>query len=104
MRPQGLDLRPERTDLRLERDDLRLERADLWPERDDLRPKTADLRPQRPSLKPEKQENKQTDKWTNRRKSPYVPQDFVPFGAAAQKQLKMQRFWLFMTDWSFRGP
>ena len=34
-------------------------------------------------------ENKQTNKQTDEQKSPCVLQDFVPFGAAAQKGVKM---------------
>ena len=65
---------------------MRLERLDLKLERPDLRPERPDLRPERP------EKLDQGDKRTNRRmdkqKSPCVLQDFVPFGAAAHKQVK----------------
>ena len=68
MRPMRLDLRPERLD-------LRPERLDLGPERLDLRPERSD----------EGGTNRQMDERMDERKSPCVLQDFVPFGAAAQK-------------------
>ena len=54
------------------------------PEKPDLRPKRPDLRPERPDLRPERPD--WGDELTNKRKSPCVLQDFVPFGAAAQKR------------------
>ena len=105
LRPENVDLRPEkpylrperpeRLDMRLERPDFRPVRLDLKPERLNLRPKRPDLRSQKPDLRPagpdegagggdERIKNKQT----NKRKSPCVLQDFVPFGAAAQKGVK----------------
>ena len=72
--PSGLKstfsgLKSKRTDFRPERADSRLERADFRPERADFRPERA-------------WGDEQTDKQT---KAPCVLQDFVPFGAAAQK-------------------
>ena len=58
--------------------DLRAEIADLRPERTDFRPEMADFRPERAWGADER-----TDKRT---KVPCVLQDFVPFGAAAQKE------------------
>ena len=79
---------PERPDLRPERLDLKPERLDLRPERPDFRPETPDFRPERPDLRPEKPRGAGwTDKRTNEQtKVPCVLQDFVPFGAAAQKR------------------
>ena len=68
-------------DLWLEGPNLRLLRLDLRPERPNLRPDRLDLRPDRLLGGTDKRTNKQT----NKRKSPCVLQDFVPFGAAAQK-------------------
>ena len=60
---------------------MRLERLDLRPERPDLRPERPDLRPEGPDGGGE------TNELTNERtKVPCVLQDFVPFGAAAQKE------------------
>ena len=63
---------------------MRLERLDLRAERPDLTPERPDLRPEGPEMG--------TDEWTNermdKRKSPCVLQDIVPFGAAAQKWAK----------------
>ena len=66
---------------------MRPERPDLRPERPDLRPERPDLRSQRPDLRPEGPDggDEQTNERTNGQKSPCVLQDFVPFGAAAQK-------------------
>ena len=79
-------LRPEKADSRPERADFRPERADFRPERVDFRPERADFRPER------SWENGQNDKGNNEQKdeqkSPCVLQDFVPFGAAAQKRTK----------------
>ena len=93
MRTERLDLRPERPDLMPGRLDLRTERPNLKPERldfrlemPDLRPEMPDLRPERPDLRPEgPDEEGRTDGQTDKQKSPCVLQDFVPFGAAAQK-------------------
>ena len=57
------------------------------PERPDLRPERPDLRPERPDLRPERPD-RGGDGQTDERKSPCVQQDFVPFGAAAQKEGK----------------
>ena len=51
----------------------------------DLRPERLDLRPEGPD---EGGTDKQTNEQTNKRKSPCVLQDFVPFGAAAQKGME----------------
>ena len=59
LRPDGPDFKPERPDSRLEKPDLRTE----WPDGGDGR----------------------TNERTDERKSPCVLQDFVSFGAAAQK-------------------
>ena len=87
MRPERPGLRPENLDLRSERPNLRLERPDLRPERLNLRPERPDLRPERPDLRPEGRgrTNGRRNKRTDERKSTCVLQDFVPFGAAAQK-------------------
>ena len=88
LRPERRDLRPERLDLRPERLDLRPERLDLRPERLNLRPERLNLRPERLDLRPEGPDeggDRRTDGQTDERKSPCVLQDFVPFGAAAQK-------------------
>ena len=63
------------------RADLRSERADFRPERADFRPERADIRPERAWGGADERTNGRTDE----RKSPCVLQDFVPFGAAAQK-------------------
>ena len=70
--------------VRPKRPDLRPELADLRPERADLRPERAYLRPERAVLRPGRGDER-NDGWTDERKSPCVLQDFVPFGAAAQK-------------------
>ena len=85
----------ERLDLRFERPVLRPERLDLRPERLNLRPEGPDLRSQKPDLRPEGPDegagggdgwtDGQTNKQMDEGKSPCVLQDFVPFGAAAQK-------------------
>ena len=67
-------------DLRSERPNLRSERLDLTPERLDLRPELPYLKPERPDLRPE---GPDAGEGTNKRKSPCVLQDFVPFQAAA---------------------
>ena len=77
--PALTDSRPERADFRPKRADSRPERADFRPERADFRPERADFRPERAWG------GGQTDGRTDERKSPCVLQDFVPFGAAAQK-------------------
>ena len=60
----------------------RPERADFRPEKADFRPKRADFRPERAWG------GERINKRTNERtKVPCVLQDFVPFGAAAQKQV-----------------
>ena len=69
---------------------MRPEALDLRPERLDLRPKRLNLRPERPDLRPEGSDkgggtNERTNERTDEQKSPCVLQDFVPFGAAAQK-------------------
>ena len=69
---------------------MRLERPDLRPDRPDFKPERPDLRLERPDLRPERPDGGGTDERmngrTDKRKSPCVLQDFVPFGAAAQKQ------------------
>ena len=74
---------PSQADSRLEWTDLRPERTDFRAERRDFRPDRADFRPERAwgGLT-----NGRTDERTNEQKSPCVLQDFVPFGAAAQKR------------------
>ena len=68
--------------MRLERPDLRLVRPDFKPERPDLRPARPDLMPGGLMGGGGQTDNEQT---TNERKSTCVLQDFIPFGAAAQK-------------------
>ena len=60
----------------------------MSPERPDLSSERPDLRSQRPNLRPERPDEGrgQTDRMTDEQKSPCVLQDFVPFGAAAQKE------------------
>ena len=56
-------------------------------------PKKAGFRPEKADFRPEKAwgglmdkwMDGWTDRWTDKQKSPCVLQDFVPFGAAAQK-------------------
>ena len=68
--------------------DSRLERADFRSERVDFRPERADSRLERADLRPERAWGRRRDEQTNgRTKVPCVLQDFVPFGAAAQKAL-----------------
>ena len=94
IRPDNANLNLERADLRLEKPNLRParlvlrpERLDLRSERLDLRPERPDSRAQRPDLRPERpDEGGGTNKQTNKRKSPCVLQEIVPFGAAAQKE------------------
>ena len=77
--------RPERTGFRPEKADFRPERADSRPERADFRPERVDFRPERADFRPERAWG---DYWMNGLiKSPFVLQDFVPFGAAAQKAI-----------------
>ena len=78
-------MRPKRPNLR----------PDLRPERPDLRPERSDLRLERPDLRLGGGTNEQTDERTDKRKSPCVLQDFVPFGAAAQKEY---RLWFLGSD------
>ena len=65
--PTGLSLSPERTDFRPQRVYIRRERVGIRP------------------FRPE-----ETNRWmhgrSNKQKSPWVLQDFVPFRAAAQKR------------------
>ena len=63
---------------------LRLERPDFISEKPDLRPKRPDLRPENPDLRPERPD--WGDKLTDKQMSPWILQDLVPFGAAAQKE------------------
>ena len=102
LRPDRADLRPDRADLRPERADFRPERADFRPERKDSRPERADFKSERVDFRPERFSglrgprgmngkmdelmNGQTDKRTNKRKSPCVLQGFAAFGAAVQKK------------------
>ena len=64
---------------------MRPERADLSPGRTDLRAERADLRELGGG-------DRRTNGRTNEQKSPCVLQDFVPFGAAAQKGDFIQPF------------
>ena len=70
---------------------MRPERLELRPERLDLGPERLDLRPERPEGPDEgggdERTNERTDGRTDEQKSPCVLQDFVPFGAAAQKEI-----------------
>ena len=72
-----------------ERADLRLERAYSRPERADFRPEKVNFRPWRADFRSERVWGGQTDERTNGRndeqKSTCILQDFVSFGAAAQK-------------------
>ena len=77
-------MRPERPNFRPERPDLRPERPDSRSQRPDLRSQRPDLRPERPD-----EGGGRTNKQTDERKSPCVLQDFVPFGAAAQKLINL---------------
>ena len=62
-------------------------RADFRPERTDSRPERAVFRPERANFRPERAWGKGTHERTDKRtKVPCVLQDFVPFGAAAQKE------------------
>ena len=80
-------LESKRAVLRFERADSRPEIADSRPERADFRPERVDIRPEREDFRPERAwGDKRNDRRTNEQKSPYVVQDFVPFGAAAQKE------------------
>ena len=86
-------LESEKADFRAEKADSRPERADFRPERADFRPERADFRPERADFRSERtwggadgQTDGRTDVQTDgRTKVPCVLQDFVPFGAAAQK-------------------
>ena len=80
-------MRPERPGLRPEKPYLMPKRPGLRPNRLDLRPERPDSRSQRPDLGLEGPNGGgRTNARTDERKSPYVLQDFVPFGAAAQKK------------------
>ena len=81
-----MDLRPEKPNLRHERLDFRPERLDFKPEMLDLRPERLDLRPERSDLRSERPDEGGYKRTDERTKVPCVLQDFVPFGAAAQKQ------------------
>ena len=70
--------RPERTG-------FRPEKADFRPEKADSRYERADSRPERADFKPERAWGGLTNEQTDEQKSPCVLQDFVLFGAAAQK-------------------
>ena len=74
---------------------MRPETADLRPERTDLRPERADLRLERAGLSLEKGDYKRADRQTDEQKSPCDLQDFVPFGAADQKEY---RLWFLGSD------
>ena len=87
-RPERADLRPERTGFRPEEADFSPERANSRPERADFKPERADFRPERADFRPERAwggTDERMDERTDEQKSPCVLQDFVPFGAAAQK-------------------
>ena len=82
-------MRPERPGLRPEKLYLMPKRPGLRPNRLDLRPERPDSRSQRPDLGLEGPNGGgRTNARTDERKSPCVLQDFVPFGAAAQKEKK----------------
>ena len=72
---------------------MRAERLNLRAERPDWRPDRPNLRTWRPDLGPKRPDQGGMDKRTNRRtdkqKSPCVLQEFVPFGAAAQKRKRI---------------
>ena len=74
-RTKGADFRPNRANFRLERVDYGPERADFWPERPDGGETNGQTR---------------INECMNKRKSHCVLQDFVPFGAAAQKMERKQ--------------
>ena len=95
-RPVSADFKPERADFRPVRADFRSERADFRPLKADFRPLRTDFKHLRTDLRSERADFRseradfegrdgRTNKRTNERKSPCVLQDFVPFGAAAQK-------------------
>ena len=65
------------------------QKADFRPEKGDFRPERADFRPERAwgGGRRDGRTNRRTNKWSNEQKSPCVLQDFVPFGAAAQKEM-----------------
>ena len=63
-----------------ERADFRSERVYFRPDRADSRPDRADFRPERAWVR---WTDGRMDGWTDGQKSPYVLQDFVPFGPAA---------------------
>ena len=72
------DFRPEMADFKPERADFRAKRADFRPERADYRTERADFRGLMGG-----QMDGRTEGRTDKRKSPCVLQDIVPFGAAA---------------------
>ena len=51
-------------------------------------PERADFRPERADFRPERAWGGQTEGRSDKQKSPCVLKDFVPFGAAAQKELR----------------
>ena len=50
-----------------------------------MRPESADLKPERGDFRKNERTNKQMNELMDKQKFPCVLQDFVPFGAAAQK-------------------
>ena len=98
MRPERAHSRPERADFRHERADFRPESTDFRPERANSRPERADFRPERVNFRPDranlrsggdKKMDERTDGRNDEPKSPCVLQDFIPFGAAAQKPISV---------------
>ena len=91
-----------RADFRIKKAILRRERADFRPKNAELKSERAYLKPERAGLRPEpvaqgqyvvsdsrcptdKHMDEHTDEHMDKQKSPCVLQDFVSFGAAAQK-------------------
>ena len=66
-----------------------LQELKLRSKKADVRPENANWKLERTNLRPKGPDkggtHERTDERTNERKSPRVLQDFVPFGAAAQK-------------------
>ena len=83
--PACLPSQPERADFRPEREDFRLERADSRPENAYFRSERVNFSPERADFRPERAWGGRTEGRNDEQKSPCVLQDFVPFGAAAQK-------------------
>ena len=58
-------------------------RVDWWPKIADLRPEIADSRHERADFRPETAWEGRRNRWTDAQTKVPVPQDFVPFRAAA---------------------